>query len=516
MLAACGSNVPNAQPVKTTFVPQTVDFLDDVGRGASIALDKDQNPHIAYIGLIPPPQPGVIPPARPSTAPALPAVLIATQANGIFTQGFVAQTDITSAKAVPVPVTTDSTTGIAINANGAMDVVWNQFGSKAGVYFATAPNGQAPFGDPVRVTASEATSPAVTTDAKGNPVVAFVTTNASGVPVVDEGTLDASGKSFSISQIDLLSACEGICTAANVAAAATPAGPVVAFNDPGTGDVFMAEQSATGWTMHQVAKNVDGYGVSIAPGSGGSVLVGYLTDTDARVATGSAPFTNWVMSQSAAFDIEGRQVAGAGTSVAQANGTTSLAYTDPDDGSIALDQAKGTGSLARISTPGTANGLFPGLAVTNHNHVQLAWYNSVDQDLLLGLYPEKLGAIALPASPIPYTPPGGGSSGQCAKGTVEVIAPIGAGGAGFQTTKVTATSGDFQLCFNNEDAGVTHNVAVFKDEAAATSGAPALASDTPFAGPKLDTFPVKGLSPGSYYFHCDVHPTTMTGTLTVK
>jgi plastocyanin len=514
-LVACGSNTPSAQAVKTRFVPQTVDFLDDVGRGASIALDKDQNPHIAYIGLIPPPQPGVIPPARPSTAPALPAVLIATQANGIFNQGFVAQTDITTSKPVPVPVTTDSTTGIAINDAGAMDVVWNQFGSKPGVYFATAPNGAAPFGDPIQVTASSATSPAVTTDAKGNPVVVFVTTNASGAPVVDQATLDSNGKSFTITQIDLLTACQGTCPAASVAAAVGPNGPVVAFNDPGTGDVDMAEQSGTGWTVHQVEKGVGAYGVSIAPGASGRVLVGYLTDSDARVASGSSPFTTWTNSHSPSFS-GGRVVAGDATSVSQANGTTYLAYTDPADGTIRLDQARGTGSLAQISTPGTANGLFPALAVTNHNHVQLAWYNSLDQDLLLGLYPETLGALALPPSPIPYTPPGGGPSGTCGKGTVEVIAPVGAAGAGFKTPSVTATSGDFQLCFNNEDAGVTHNVAIFKDQAAATSGAPALASDTPFAGPKLDTFSVKGLSPGSYYFHCDVHPGTMTGTLTVK
>jgi plastocyanin len=208
-------------------------------------------------------------------------------------------------------------------------------------------------------------------------------------------------------------------------------------------------------------------------------------------------------------------VAGAGTSVAQANGTTSLAYTDPDDGSIALDQAKGTGSLARISTPGTANGLFPALAVTNHNHVQLAWYNSVDQDLLLGLYPEQLGAIALPPSPIPYTPPGGGSSGTCPKSTVEITAPIGAAGSGYTTTSVQATSGDFTVCFNNEDT-IAHNVAIFKDKATADSGGAPLASDPLFSGPKINTFQVKGLAPGQYYFHCDAHPPTMFGTLTVK
>ncbi|HEY7280493.1 MAG TPA: cupredoxin domain-containing protein, partial [Actinomycetota bacterium] len=340
-------------------------------------------------------------------------------------------------------------------------------------------------------------------------------TNASGAPVVEEATLDSSGKKFVVGQIDLLTVCDGICTPASVAAGAGPNGPVVAFNDPGTGSVVMAEQSGKQWTLHEIEKGVDAYGVSIGPGAGGSVLVGYLTDTDARVAGAVSPFTTWSTSHSTAFDIEGRQVAGAGTSLAQANGTTYLAYTDPD-GTVALDRAKGTGSLSRIATPGTSNGLFPALAITNSNHVQLAWYNSVDQDLLLGLYPEQLGAIALPASPTPYTPPGGGSAGQCPKNTVEIVAPVGAGGSGFSTPKVSASSGTFTICFNNQDPSAPHDVQVFKSEADANSGATPLAADEPFTGPKIGNIDVKGLAPGSYYFHCSVHPQFMTGTLTVK
>ena len=34
-------------------------------------------------------------------------------------------------------------------------------------------------------------------------------------------------------------------------------------------------------------------------------------------------------------------------------------------------------------------------------------------------------------------------------------------------------------------------------------------------GPTTATYKIKALAAGTYYFHCDVHPTTMHGTLTV-
>jgi hypothetical protein len=55
-------------------------------------------------------------------------------------------------------------------------------------------------------------------------------------------------------------------------------------------------------------------------------------------------------------------------------------------------------------------------------------------------------------------------------------------------------------------------VAIYQDDSASQL----LASDQPFTGPKVDTFPVSGLDSGDYFFRCDIHPATMQGTLTVK
>jgi len=519
VLGACGSGGLKGRPVKTAFLPQTVDFLSDVGRGNSIALDSDGNPHMAYIGLVEKPKKGVIPPARPATAPALPAVLTASQSDGVFSHGDVVQTDITTAKPVPLPLTADSATGITVTAKGAVDVVWTQFGSKdAGVFYATAPNTLAPFGDPIKVTSTTATSPAVAADQDGNPIVVFVDSNASGSPTVESATLGQNGKSFQIQQVAVLDPCDAAeCTAANAGVVATPAGFVVAYSDPATGSVDVAQSTGGSWTSTPIEQNVGAYGVGIAPGAKGAILVSYLTQGDARVASATDPAGSWTVLKAPAFAKPARQGTGAGTAVGEAQNTIYVAYTDPDDGTIALASSRGGAAFSRIDTPGTEKGLYPSLVVSDAGLVQLAWYDSVALDMMLGLYPQELQVLAAPPSPSVYTPPqASGSAGACPKNTVEIIAPVGAGGSGFQTTDVTAPSGDFTVCFNNQDNTNSHNVAIFKDEATATSGGAALAKDDPFTGPKIDTFDAKGLAPGDYYFHCDVHPTTMTGTLTVK
>jgi cytochrome c oxidase subunit II len=71
----------------------------------------------------------------------------------------------------------------------------------------------------------------------------------------------------------------------------------------------------------------------------------------------------------------------------------------------------------------------------------------------------------------------------------------------------------FKLKFDNEDAGVSHNVAVYRDESA--SGGPLFLGEV-FPGPRTVTYDIKPLPKGSYFFRCDVHPQAMTGKLVVK
>ena len=66
------------------------------------------------------------------------------------------------------------------------------------------------------------------------------------------------------------------------------------------------------------------------------------------------------------------------------------------------------------------------------------------------------------------------------------------------------------LTFQNNDAGVPHNVAIYPD----ASSSKALFTGDLVTGVATATYDIPALPAGSYYFHCDVHP-DMNGTVTV-
>jgi mono/diheme cytochrome c family protein/plastocyanin len=93
---------------------------------------------------------------------------------------------------------------------------------------------------------------------------------------------------------------------------------------------------------------------------------------------------------------------------------------------------------------------------------------------------------------------------------VKVTAPSGAATSGFDPTQIEAAAGKaFTLVFDNQDGTVQHNL-VLKD------GDTKIAGGSFFLGPQIQKYPVAALKAGTYPFLCEVHPTTMTGTLTVK
>jgi plastocyanin len=66
--------------------------------------------------------------------------------------------------------------------------------------------------------------------------------------------------------------------------------------------------------------------------------------------------------------------------------------------------------------------------------------------------------------------------------------------------------------FRNQDTQ-PHNIAIFPSSAALTR---ALFRGAIVSPGQKASYEVGDLKPGSYYFHCDVHPTQMTGTVVVK
>ncbi len=99
-------------------------------------------------------------------------------------------------------------------------------------------------------------------------------------------------------------------------------------------------------------------------------------------------------------------------------------------------------------------------------------------------------------------PPGGGGGP-----TVDVAAQ----GIQFDTDTIDLPAGGpATIHFENRDP-VQHNVAIFSDDTLAN----VLFRGDLIAGPRSIDYPIPPLDPGTYYFHCDVHP-NMNGTVVVS
>jgi mono/diheme cytochrome c family protein/plastocyanin len=115
---------------------------------------------------------------------------------------------------------------------------------------------------------------------------------------------------------------------------------------------------------------------------------------------------------------------------------------------------------------------------------------------------------------------GGGGSGSPAPAgsidpnapTVTIKAPSGAATAGFDPTTASVKADTaFTLVFDDQDGSAPHNLVITDSSGAVVGGNTAFQQT-----PGKVTTAVPALKAGDYKFLCQVHPTTMTGTLTVK
>ena len=115
------------------------------------------------------------------------------------------------------------------------------------------------------------------------------------------------------------------------------------------------------------------------------------------------------------------------------------------------------------------------------------------------------------ANSVAAGPSGGGQGGPCSPTGTTVT--VSAKNLAFDAKCLAAPANKpFTISFDNKDSGVPHNVAIFTD----SSASKALFTGSVVTGPKTVTYQVPALKAGTYYFRCDVHPTTMHGTFVVK
>jgi plastocyanin len=92
-----------------------------------------------------------------------------------------------------------------------------------------------------------------------------------------------------------------------------------------------------------------------------------------------------------------------------------------------------------------------------------------------------------------------------------VTISLTAKGIAFDKTSLSVPAGKpFAIAFDNQDAGIQHDVQVFDNES--FTGTPLMNGEI-VTGPAKVTYEAPALDPGTYYFHCSVHPAQMQGTI---
>jgi plastocyanin len=512
----------------TQFVPEVADSLNDAGLYPSVVTTDDGQPYVAYFSFPDVLPKGSVAPPRPIGSPSIPGVMLATVKDGIWTRGAIAIAAVIPNVTVAFGPATDpsiaklthqNVTGLqlAIDAQGGLHAVW---GSSEGLYYASGTGD--PSGTPwtmEQVTAASTVGLSLAVDDTGTPWIAYYGSGTAG-PSIKVAHLD--GSAWVVESVAPASTCEGCRTAIGVA----KGGPIVAYSDGGNG-VWVATPDGKGWQTSPV-DSTGGQGLAMTVDTSGTPLLSYYSATDVKVATDALAGSSTTSAGTVGATAAGTD--GARTSIAVDDaGTIYLAWYDSDGDSVEFASGKGD-AFTPIDAGDTQGGTFPSVAVTPDGSIaDLAWYAKVSgpqsggvvpgADLLLGTYRDVQGLGLAVQSPTPTGGPPTTSptpSTTCEQADKTDTVQIVAQNVAFtpETSCIQVPAGKpFTIHFDNQDAGTQHDVAIFPSATELTT--------VLFRPPDLLTgvastdYQVDALDAGTYFFHCDVHP-TMTGSVVVK
>jgi len=528
LAAACGGALPKPEvkgPTGRQFVPMVPDSIDDVGLAPSITVDGAGLPNISYFGFPATLAAGEIPVARPVGSPFLQtadgkdagAVLLASLTpEQIWTRGAVAQPR-ESPPGVPVPfepaadpslasLTPAKAKGTDLAISGTeVQAAWT---TDTGVWYGVGPTFEIA---PVEKT-PEAGAPSIVVDGSGVPIVAY--TVAGTKPEVR--VAERSGTGWRVTPVATLSGCGQDCPPATQIAL-VGGEPLVVVADPLSGTLIAAQRRGGAWSTEVVAPDVTG-GASLAA-SGDNAAISFYTKSGVSIAAGQPG--SWSIQEIASVSPAAGE--GAGTDAVQTQPGTGVAVDGQGTISVAWEDGEGVhlasgaeGKVEKIDTPDTDGGVSPTVAVTEDGAtVYLAWYDPENGDLRLGTYAELTDLKIGVPSPAPkvVTAPGGATCGKDKKPALSIVAQ----GTAFDPTCLVAPAGKpFTIEFDDKDPVATvgsHNIVIAKDEASISTN-PIFRGDL-VAGPDTVAYKVPAIDEaGSYFFHCEVHP-SMTGTLAV-
>ncbi|HZP56474.1 MAG TPA: cupredoxin domain-containing protein [Dehalococcoidia bacterium] len=118
---------------------------------------------------------------------------------------------------------------------------------------------------------------------------------------------------------------------------------------------------------------------------------------------------------------------------------------------------------------------------------------------------------AQPTGSAAASSPTAGATGGATQAAGQTL-QISAKDIAYSTDKLTAKAGAVTIEFTNNDSATSHNFALYNSPDSATNEI----GHTDIApGPNTKSLTVT-LQPGTYHYECQVHPTSMRGTLTVS